>query len=100
MQLLLRRNFYESMKPYWKCCRDFSLSCLKIHSHCIFVDMFETCLLVVLFCNGNKIYMFIKSERVKKYIQMVTSFSMLIFLLIQTRFTSFKYAYICFCGSL
>jgi len=30
----------------------------------------------------------------------VISFSMLIFLLIQTRFISFKYAYICFCGSL
>jgi hypothetical protein len=61
MQLLLRQNFYESMKSYWNCCRDFSLSCLKNHSHCIFVDMLETYLLVVLLCNGNKIYMFIKS---------------------------------------
>ena len=60
MQLLLRENFYESVKSYWNCCRDLSLSCLKNHSHCIFIDMLENYMLVVLLCNGNEICMFIK----------------------------------------
>jgi hypothetical protein len=100
MQLLLRQNFYESMKWCWNCCRDFSLSGLKNHSHCIFFDMFETYRLVVLLCNGNKITCLWHLKRVIKCIPVATSFSMLIFFMNQTSFISFRYTYVCFCGSL